>query len=113
MRRVLPRRTTRLWTVHQVRLSASCMTLEIQPFVAALAPYDPDAKVPLPSDNAPAYAAAGPSQVPQMRPPMVYNYVNPHTGEVVVSLLPPHHPQMICLQEGGHEPKARYGILGV
>lgn len=43
----------------------------------------------------------------------VYNYVNPQTGEHIVSLLPPDHPQMECLQRGGHSPSTRFGILGM
>ncbi|GBE81017.1 hypothetical protein BKA93DRAFT_860920 [Sparassis latifolia] len=50
-------------------------------------------------------------QVPSM--PTVYNYVNPITQEHIVSLLPPDHPQMICLQEGRHIPDGRFGLLGV
>ncbi|KAI0819962.1 hypothetical protein BC628DRAFT_1331463 [Trametes gibbosa] len=43
----------------------------------------------------------------------VYNYVNPHNGERIVSLLPPDHPQMVCLQQGGHVARSKFGILGV
>jgi len=58
--------------------------------------------------------AAGPSYVsqPMAISPLVYNYANPRTGEHVVSLLPPHHPEMICLQAGEHIPHTRYSILG-
>ena len=61
---------------------------------------------------------AGPSYTaynvqPLMTPsPTVYNYVNPQTGEQVVSLLPPDHPEMVCLQAGEHIPHTHYGILG-
>lgn len=44
--------------------------------------------------------------------PMIYNYVNPVTGEQIVSLLPPNHPEMICLQSGEHVPHTRFGLLG-
>ena len=44
--------------------------------------------------------------------PMVYNYINPVSGERVVSLLPPKHPEMICLQSGSHVPHTRFGLLG-
>ncbi|CAE6482739.1 unnamed protein product [Rhizoctonia solani] len=44
--------------------------------------------------------------------PTVFRYHNPHTGEVVSSLLPPDHPEMVCLQQG-HIVKTRYGILGI
>ena len=43
---------------------------------------------------------------------VVYNYVNPVSGERVVSLLPPDHPQMICLQQGGHVTASKFGLLG-
>ncbi|PIL36121.1 hypothetical protein GSI_01781 [Ganoderma sinense ZZ0214-1] len=75
-----------------------------------------DVKVPsLPSPGAsyptvgppPPHAASGhPATV-------VYNYVNPRTGERVVSLLPPDHPQMVCLQQGGHVTASKFGILGI
>ncbi len=42
----------------------------------------------------------------------VYNYINPHNGERIVSLLPPDHPQMVCLQQGGHVARSKFGILG-
>ncbi|PPQ82893.1 hypothetical protein CVT25_009680 [Psilocybe cyanescens] len=57
----------------------------------------------------------GPSYTtqPQNTPqPTVYNYVNPATGEQIVSLLPPGHPEMICLQAGSHVPHTQYGLLG-
>ncbi|KAJ3508334.1 hypothetical protein NLJ89_g5813 [Agrocybe chaxingu] len=59
---------------------------------------------------------AGPSYTSQplhTAPPTVYNYVNPITGERVVSLLPPGHPEMICLQAGAHIPHTEYGLLGI
>lgn len=66
-------------------------------------------KVPLPEGT----PAQGPSpQVPSMPATTVYNYVNPITQEQIVSLLPPDHPQMICLQQGGHVPRTHYGVLG-
>lgn len=46
-----------------------------------------------------------------MPPTTVYNYVNPATGDVVSSFMPPNHPQMVCLQQG-HLPHTRYGLLG-
>jgi hypothetical protein len=48
---------------------------------------------------------------PSIPPTMVYNYVHPVTHDVVTSLLPPDHPQMVCLQQG-HVPHTRYGLLG-
>ncbi|KAH9929498.1 uncharacterized protein BXZ73DRAFT_102028 [Epithele typhae] len=65
-------------------------------------PFPPSLPNPAPYDGHP-----GPSRT------VVYNYVNPRTGERVVSLLPPDHPQMVCLQEGGHVPATKYGLLGV
>ncbi|KAF8800242.1 hypothetical protein BYT27DRAFT_7148907 [Phlegmacium glaucopus] len=45
--------------------------------------------------------------------PMVYNYLNPVSGERVISLLPPNHPEMVCLQSGSHVPHTQYGLLGL
>ncbi|PPQ80993.1 hypothetical protein CVT26_003613, partial [Gymnopilus dilepis] len=58
------------------------------------------------------HGVAGPSYVAQPAP-TIYNYVNPVTGEQVASLLPPNHPEMICLQEGRHVPHTQYGLLGI
>jgi hypothetical protein len=44
--------------------------------------------------------------------PTVYHYQNPLTGEHIASLLPPDHPEMICLQQGGHVNETKFGILG-
>ena len=56
---------------------------------------------------------AGPSYVPAGYPsPTVYHYVNPVTQEHVASLLPPDHPEMICLQSGQHLTETKFGILG-
>ncbi|KAF7361648.1 hypothetical protein MVEN_00508200 [Mycena venus] len=58
----------------------------------------------------PSYVAhAGSSSSPN---PVVYHYDNPITGEHVASLLPPNHPEMICLQAGEHVPYTNYGLLG-
>lgn len=54
-----------------------------------------------PSDYLPS-----PVQIPTM-----HYYVNPVTGEQIVSPLPPSHPEMICLQEG-HIGRTRFGLLG-
>ncbi|KAG7446527.1 uncharacterized protein BT62DRAFT_124448 [Guyanagaster necrorhizus] len=61
------------------------------------------------------YMTVGPSHVPQTGPqnPVVYHYVNPATGDRVASLLPPNHPEMICLQSGEHVPQTKYGLLGI
>ncbi len=42
----------------------------------------------------------------------VYYYQDPRTGQRVASLLPPDHPEMVCLQAGEHVPETRYGFLG-
>ncbi|KAJ7282914.1 hypothetical protein C8J57DRAFT_1296960 [Mycena rebaudengoi] len=62
-------------------------------------------------DVGPAYVRhAGPSFAPN---PIVYHYTNPMTGEHVASLLPPDHPEMVCLQAGEHVPYTNYGLLGI
>ncbi|KAG1777821.1 hypothetical protein EV702DRAFT_1101138 [Suillus placidus] len=48
-----------------------------------------------------------------MMQPTVYHYQNPLTGEHIASLLPPDHPEMICLQQGGHVNQTKFGILGI
>ncbi|KAG0694072.1 hypothetical protein DFH29DRAFT_961582 [Suillus ampliporus] len=50
---------------------------------------------------------------PMMQQPTVYHYQNPLTGDHVASLLPPDHPEMICLQQGGHVNETKFGILGI
>lgn len=42
----------------------------------------------------------------------VFYYQDPRTGQRVASLLPPDHPEMVCLQAGEHVPETRYGFLG-
>ncbi|TCD69281.1 hypothetical protein EIP91_008216 [Steccherinum ochraceum] len=61
----------------------------------------------------PGLPTPGPSPIPSHQATTVYNYVNPRTGERVVSLLPPDHPQMICLQEGQHRMQTKFGVLGI
>ncbi|EMD37350.1 hypothetical protein CERSUDRAFT_83128 [Gelatoporia subvermispora B] len=51
--------------------------------------------------------------IPTMPPRMVYNYVNPNTGEHIVSYLAPEHPEMVCLQAGEHVTVTHYGWLGI
>ncbi|KAI0630288.1 hypothetical protein C8Q77DRAFT_1063664 [Trametes polyzona] len=82
------------------------------PYVPESAAKAQDIKVPPPSDP---YSAGQPMspQMGQMPATTVYNYIDPHTGERVVSLLPPDHPQMVCLQEGGHVARSKFGILGI
>ncbi|OCH92306.1 hypothetical protein OBBRIDRAFT_461164 [Obba rivulosa] len=50
---------------------------------------------------------------PSMPVQPVYTYKNPNTGEHIMSLLPPIHPEMICLQEGNHIKYTKYGWKGV
>ncbi|KAJ3866689.1 hypothetical protein EV359DRAFT_71665 [Lentinula novae-zelandiae] len=45
--------------------------------------------------------------------PVLYHYRNPLTQDTVVSLLPPDHPEMICLQSGEHITQTKFGILGI
>ncbi|RPD59954.1 hypothetical protein L226DRAFT_546123 [Lentinus tigrinus ALCF2SS1-7] len=73
-----------------------------------------DVKVPiLPTPSSYQVAGPPPSQAGQPPATVVYNYVNPMTGERIVSLLPPDHPQMVCLQQGGHITESKFGILGI
>lgn len=58
-----------------------------------------------------AVAIAGPSFTEDPNP-TVYRYFNPTTQEHVTSLLPPDHPEMVCLQAGRHIAKTQFGILG-
>ncbi|KAF8531253.1 hypothetical protein JB92DRAFT_2852666 [Gautieria morchelliformis] len=72
-------------------------------------PYAHNQGVPPP----PHTLQAGPSYAPRHDPTNVHHYVNPLTGEHVVSVLPPNHPEMVCLQEGRHIKQTRFGLLGV
>ncbi|TBU56851.1 hypothetical protein BD310DRAFT_1040242 [Dichomitus squalens] len=74
-----------------------------------------DVKVPSPPNPGAGYPVAGapPPQSAAQPATVVYNYVNPLTGERIVSLLPPDHPQMICLQQGGHVTTSKFGFLGI
>ena len=47
--------------------------------------------------------------MPQTR---VYHYVNPANGDHITSLLPPDHPEMVCLQQGSHVEETKFGFLG-
>ncbi|KAI0745844.1 hypothetical protein C8Q76DRAFT_43102 [Earliella scabrosa] len=82
------------------------------PFVPEGASKGQDVKVPPPPSPG---MFAGPPPPPSAQVPatVVYNYVNPISGERIVSLLPPDHPQMVCLQQGGHVSTSKFGILGV
>ncbi|KDQ55828.1 hypothetical protein JAAARDRAFT_208597 [Jaapia argillacea MUCL 33604] len=65
------------------------------------------------SPNAGPSMYAPPAHPPSMPATTVYHYVNPLTGEQIASLLPPDHPEMICLQEGRHIPETHFGLLGI
>jgi hypothetical protein len=43
----------------------------------------------------------------------IYHYTDPITGEVISSLLPLDHPEILCLQSGGHIEHTRFGPLGI
>lgn len=51
----------------------------------------------------------GTPSMPQSR---VYHYVNPTDGNHITSLLPPDHPEMVCLQQGSHLETTKFGLLG-
>ncbi|KAH8118943.1 hypothetical protein DFH11DRAFT_1562033 [Phellopilus nigrolimitatus] len=52
----------------------------------------------------------GPSMTPGG---MVYHYQNPTTGHIISTVLPPDHPEMLCMREGRHVRSTRFGLLGV
>lgn len=60
---------------------------------------------PPPSFNEQQSFAPGPSM-------QAYHYVNPQTGHQISTPFPPDHPEMICLQQGGHVTHTKFGILG-
>jgi hypothetical protein len=43
----------------------------------------------------------------------IYHYTDPTTGDVIPSLLPQDHPEVQCLQSGGHIKRTRFGPLGI
>jgi hypothetical protein len=86
-----------------------------------LDPYDkPKPQIPSSLDQSQPlipYNYAGPASAYNAQPtftptPTVYYYNNPVTGDRITSLLPPSHPEMVCLQAGEHVPHTKYGILG-
>ncbi|EMD37349.1 hypothetical protein CERSUDRAFT_83127 [Gelatoporia subvermispora B] len=50
---------------------------------------------------------------PPTPPRKVYSYMNPKTGEQIVSYLPPYHPEMVCVQKGEHVEQTKYGCAGL
>ncbi|KAI0930459.1 hypothetical protein AcW1_009138 [Taiwanofungus camphoratus] len=83
------------------------------PFVPSGTSKVDNIKVPPQAPGPYPNSGAGPIAQSPPIPATVYNYVNPVTHEHIVSLLPPDHPQMVCLQQGGHVPRARFGLLGI
>jgi len=72
----------------------------------------PQAQNPLAGYQSPSRTAAGPS-APTMPQTRVYHYVNPANGNHITSLLPPDHPEMVCLQQGSHIEETKFGLLGI
>lgn len=69
-------------------------------------------QVQLPSIPPNTVMAVHSRPAPLVQQPIVYHYQNPLTGERIASLLPPDHPEMICLQQGAHVNETKFGILG-
>ena len=106
------------WLQAKVRLPRCLLELRFTPFRLLDAEAGPSYGQPKSSKlfarkDAKAPQAEQPSMSqPQSTPsPTIYNYVHPVTREHIASLLPPNHPEMICLQQG-HVPQTRYGLLG-
>ncbi|KAG1869735.1 hypothetical protein C8R48DRAFT_699578 [Suillus tomentosus] len=70
-------------------------------------------QVQLPSIPPNTVMAVHSRPAPMVQQPIVYHYQNPLTGERIASLLPPDHPEMICLQQGAHVNETKFGILGI
>jgi hypothetical protein len=73
---------------------------------------DKGARLPVQQPPVPSVMAVHNRPAPMMQQPVVYHYQNPTTGEQLASLLPPDHPEMQCLQHGGHLNETKFGILG-
>jgi len=66
------------------------------------------------SHNGPSYKAAPVApKGPAMPSTSGYHYTNPVNQDHIISMLPPDHPQMICLQQGSHVRETKFGILGI
>ncbi|KAJ8588538.1 hypothetical protein M405DRAFT_934042 [Rhizopogon salebrosus TDB-379] len=74
---------------------------------------DKGARLPVQQPPVPSVMAVHNRPAPMMQQPVVYHYQNPTTGEQLASLLPPDHPEMQCLQHGGHLNETKFGILGI
>lgn len=82
-----------------------------KPLVDVKAPLTPQDQPKSTSTEVITTTVAGPSSLPAMPPTTVYYYHNPMTSERMTSLLPPNHPEMVCMQQG-HVLHTRFGILG-
>ncbi|KAF4598016.1 hypothetical protein EYR38_006410 [Pleurotus pulmonarius] len=98
-------------------------------FIDSPPPYDPRDDKPIGDGSKPASAQSAPQLQPTdlmlagpsipasygaimvPGPPPVHQYRGPN-GEIIYGLLPPNHPEMICLQQG-HDPETHYGLLGI
>jgi len=86
----------------------------------AFSPYDGRTSSRLPRPGSQFYKSQQPitsaphASTPRYGPQTLYHYQDPETGRLITSPLPPTHPAMICLQEGGHIPgSTHWGILGL
>jgi len=64
-------------------------------------------------DDIPAGPSVPRSGIPSMPQTRVYHYVNPANGNHFTSLLPPDHPEMVCLQQGSHVKETKFGWVGI
>lgn len=102
------------------------LTLLFTKGIVQVQPHPLDQKIP-PQDAVLVYQSrqsptpnanivAGPSiptpGIPTMPQTRVYHYINPTNGNHITSLLPPEHPEMVCLQRGSHVEETKYGFLG-
>ncbi|KAF9073586.1 hypothetical protein BDP27DRAFT_1318548 [Rhodocollybia butyracea] len=76
------------------------------------APVAPSMQPPPPFAPGPSSYAIHPGTATGLAP-SIYQYRNPVTQEIVSSLLPPDHPEMVCLQAGEHDTQTHFGILGI
>ena len=70
-----------------------------------------DVALSVPQLGPPVVATAEPAGPPNE--PKVYHYKHPITGLEVVSLLPPDHPHIVCMQHGHQDVETRFGPLGL
>ena len=91
-----------------------------QPLDQKIPPQDPVAvyqsfqsnQSPVPGANIVAGPSVPSPGIPSMPQTRVYHYVNPNNGNRITSLLPPDHPEMVCLQQGAHVEETKFGFLG-